>query len=75
MNVVEFPKQNLADIPLTLRNLADRIEKGEVGTIENMVWILSAEDGALSVGLVGASPSPVETTYYLCAYAQKSLLE
>ena len=75
MNVVEFPKQNLTDIPLTLRNLADQIEKGEMGVAKNVVWILSTEDEVVTMGLSGVTHSPRETMYYLMGVAQSCLVE
>jgi exopolysaccharide biosynthesis protein len=64
MNIVEFPKSGISDIPERLRNLADLIESGaKEGTvigIENaktLVWITVDEYGEFEIGALGYCPS------------------
>ncbi len=44
MKVVEFPKQNMNDIPLQLRKLADYIESGECKTNHVLAIVSQVED-------------------------------
>lgn len=47
---------NLHDIPGTLRCLADRIEAGEYGQAQALVWVLDAEN--IDVGFAGLGAHP-----------------
>lgn len=73
LNVVDFPKQNLADVPTTLRTLADNIEKGEFGECLSLAWVMDQGDGVVAVGLIGHSQSPGPHAYYLLGLGQRSL--
>lgn len=43
MNIVEFPKPSLHDIPQMLRNIADDIEAGEFGNALSGVMMLETD--------------------------------
>ena len=45
MNVIEFPKPSLHDIPAMLRNIADDIEAGEMGETVSGVMLIESTDG------------------------------
>jgi hypothetical protein len=43
MNIVEFPKPSLHDIPQMLRNIADDIEAGDFGSVQSGVMLLETD--------------------------------
>lgn len=47
--LVNFPRTNLADVPLQLRRLADRIESGEEPASDHAIVVLEHASGGLSV--------------------------
>ena len=64
MNIVEFPKIGVSDIPTGLRNLADLIEQGAqegvilgISDAKTLVWVTVNEAGDLSIGALGHCPS------------------
>lgn len=73
MNIVEFPKNNLADIPQSLRHLAESIEKGERGACHKLAWVIDEGNGVISVGLLGHSLEPGAVAYYMLGLAQRNL--
>ena len=50
MNVIEFPKPSLHDIPQMLRNIADDIEAGQFGAPVSGVMVLESEDSLYNFG-------------------------
>ena len=76
LKVLAFPEKNLADVPATLRRLADDIEKGELGKVSSLAWVCSestAEQMNLHVGLMGEAQDSVALAYYMLALAQRKL--
>jgi hypothetical protein len=65
LKIVDFPSQNISDIPNALRTLADNIEAGEFGDAHNMAWVIDQGDGEISVGLLGQSAEPRTNAYFL----------
>lgn len=72
--VVELPTTPLQDIPAMLRNLAESIESGELGTVSQLAYVLDVGEGAVDVGLMGQSHSPGTEAYFLLACGQKHIL-
>lgn len=73
MNIVDFPKHNIADIPQTLRNLADSIEQGEYGEAHALVWVIDCGSADIAVGLIGQTAEPGAAAYYMLGLAQREL--
>lgn len=59
---------NLQDIPLTLRNLADAIERGEFGKVIAVAWTLDSEE-CYSLGMAGGG-HPSDAHLYFSVAAQ-----
>lgn len=60
---------NLQDIPGTLRNLADQIEKGEFGKVEALAWTLDCTEG-YALGMIGGGhPSEAHLLFSVAASA------
>lgn len=60
---------NLQDIPGTLRNLADQIEKGEFGAVEAVAWTLDSDTG-YALGMAGGGhPSEAHLLFSVAASA------
>lgn len=72
--VVELPTTPLQDIPAMLRNLAESIESGELGTVSQIAYVLDIGDGMVDVGLMGRSASPGTEAYFLLACGQKKIM-
>lgn len=73
LNVVQFPEQDLSDIPATLRRLADGIEKGEYGDCHHIAWVCDEGNSVISVGLCGQSPEPGAVAHYMLAMGMRKL--
>lgn len=74
MEVIQFPKINLEDIPEGLRNLAEVVEKRELnipGPMVSLVWVGVDEQGMLCAGCLGKNPNRYELAGYLQAAAMK----
>lgn len=56
--IIAFPARIGDDIPSQLRDLADRVESGEFGTVHSVTWVADCGDFRVEVGLVGNSPLP-----------------
>lgn len=50
MNVIEFPKPSLHDIPQMLRNIADDIEAGSFGAPVSGVMVLESDESLYNFG-------------------------
>lgn len=71
LNVISI-KPPTNDIPASLRALADGIEKDEFGYVKNLAWVLDG-DTILANGILGTSPDPDQTAYYLFGLAQREI--
>lgn len=72
--VVELPCTPVQDIPAMLRNLANRVESGELGAVSQIAYVLDIGDGIVDVGLMGRSASPGTEAYFLLACGQKKIM-
>lgn len=72
--VVELPCTPVQDIPAMLRNLANRVESGDFGTVANIAYVMDIGEGSIDVGLMGQSASPGTEAYFLLACGQKHIL-
>lgn len=72
--LVEFPGNTVANVPEMLRNLADSIENNELGTVQQLAYVIDTGCGVMDVGLLGKSVSPGPEAYLLFACAQKHIL-
>ena len=64
MNIVEFPKCGVSDIPTGLRELADLIEHGAkegivlgISDAKTLVWITTNGRGDIEIGAMGHCPT------------------
>lgn len=74
LKVVEFPNQPACqNIPEALRELAQTIENGGYENAYNLVWAIDCGDGRVEVGLLGQTPSPAITAYFLLGLAKRRL--
>jgi hypothetical protein len=74
LNVIELPSRDLSDVPRTLRELAERIESGDLaGKVHNVAWAADAGGGDIRVGLCGAAPEPGATAHFLLALGMRRL--
>lgn len=72
--VVQIPCTTVQDIPGMLRNLAESIESGELGTVSQLAYVLDVGEGTVDVGLMGQSHSPGTEAYFLLACGQKKIM-
>lgn len=72
MELIEFPHSAVQDIPTGLRNLADKIEAGDVAP-HNIVWVMDEGDGEIGVGLLGRAAAPGAEAHLLLAVAMRRL--
>jgi hypothetical protein len=69
LQVIDWPKVSLQDIPAKLRQMADRIEDGTITDCDAAVLILRVEDGECTVhGFGNADPS---LGYWMCGRAMR----
>lgn len=73
MKLLDLPTRDLADLPKSLRNLADAIEAGEYDDAYHLAWCIDCGDGRIEVGLIGQTPEPGAIAHYLFALAQRKL--
>lgn len=71
--ILHLPDRDLTDVPRTLRELADSIERGEYGDGHNVAWAVDCGDSRVECGLAGAAPEPGATAHLLFAIAQRKL--
>ena len=71
--VVKIDTGNLGNIPLTLRNLADDIERGELGEVKQLAFVYESSDG-IHAGLIGLSGNWEADAYLLYARAQNFIV-
>lgn len=84
-NVKQFklvtPEVNVAesDIPQALRNLADDIDTASEyefgGKVTKLVWVAFTDEGAMSIGFLGKSPSIAAETSLLLQRANLIVVE
>lgn len=72
MNVIEMPRASVADVVEGLRALADKLESDEV-VAHNLAWIIDKGDGVIDIGLLGQSPQPATTAYFLMGLGKRRL--
>lgn len=75
LNVISFPERNLADVPASLRRMADAIDQGKYGDVNNIAWVIDCGDSEIRLGLFGAAPEPAMTAYYLLGVGMRKLEE
>ena len=75
LHVVPLNSGNLADIPASLRKLADEIECGEHGAVTHFSWVLDADFEPVKVGLIGRAESPDAVCIGLFEIAKHRLIE
>lgn len=73
LNVVPFPYQNVGDVPVGLRRLADDIEAGKYLDAHLCGWVIDCGDGRVEIGLLGQTAEPGAVGYYLFGLAQRKL--
>lgn len=73
LNVVQLPDTDIRDVPRSLRELADGIERGDYGDAHIVAWICDMGNGEVAVGLAGGSASPGAESHLLFAKAQRVL--
>ncbi len=73
VSVVELRKTSLQDVPGQLRNMADRIERGEYGEVVSLAWIVHNGEKPLPIGLFGASANPAAEGHLLFAIGMRQL--
>lgn len=73
-HIVQFPISNIGNIPDGLRDLADRIDSGDLGAAHQLVWVVDAGDGDIQLGLLGRSASPGAEAHLLISSAQIRIL-
>lgn len=71
LQVVQFPRPSLADIPQKLRDLAAAIEAGDHGEAAVSVVVLQGSEGVEIFGFGSEADGTV--AHYLLAVAQRKL--
>ena len=71
-NVVEMPRSSVASVVDGLRALADKLEADGV-VAHNLAWVLDGGDGNIEMGLLGPSPQPATTAYFLLGLGKRRL--
>ena len=75
IKLVQLPKRDLCNLPLSLRNLADSIESGSFGDAHNLFWVIDCGDGRIEIGLLGQCADYSATAYLLNGLARKKIEE
>jgi len=74
LKVVQFPDRPACqNLPDALRELAESIEGGNYDAAHNLVWAIDCGDGRVEIGLLGQSPQPATTAYFLLGLAKRRL--
>lgn len=73
MNIVEFPGNDIADIPRGLRALADSIEAEGFGDAHHVAWVIDEGNGSIAIGMLGKAAEPGAIAHFLFALAQRRL--
>lgn len=60
------------DISGVLRLMADQIDRGEYGAVQNIAWVMD-HDGEVDAGLLGPAGEIGPTAHLLFAIAQRKL--
>lgn len=71
--LVQFPAQDIRDVPQKLRTLAEDIEAGRYDDAHNLAWVIDCGSARVECGLLGAAAEPGLTAHYLFAVAQRKL--
>lgn len=74
VKVVEFPVNHLQDISAQLRQLADEIEAGDYGQVNQLAYVADCGADNIQVGLMGQSTSAGAEAYLLFGVGQKKVL-
>jgi len=72
-NVINFPAKDTADIPNTLRTLADAIECGDYDNALYLGWVIDCGGSRIELGLIGKATEPAAEAHFLFALAQRKL--
>lgn len=73
LRVIEFPDKDIADIPGTLRKLADQIEAGDYDDAYNLAWVMDCGNSRIEIGMMGKAPEPGALAHFLFALGQRKL--
>ncbi len=73
--LVDFPVSCVHDMTNALRRIADRIDAGEYGDVQNVMWVIDCGGKRVELGLLGPAPEPVSAGYFLLGAAQRKLGE
>lgn len=73
LKVIEFPGNDIGELPRALRSLADQIEAGEYGDAHNLAWVVDCGAGRIEIGLLGQTAEPGAIAHYLFALGQRKL--
>lgn len=71
--LLKLPERNIQDIPRALRTLADQVEKGELGNVRAIVWVVDVPDAPVELGLIGACAEVAPTAHLLLGKAMRAL--
>lgn len=71
--LITLPDRDIRDIPRALRDLADSIEAGKYGRAYNLAWVMDCGDKRIEVGLLGASPKPAPTAYFMLGLGMRRI--
>ena len=72
MKVIEMPRASAIDVVEGLRALADRLESDGF-VAHNLAWVVDMGDGNIDMGLLGQSPQPATTAYFLLGLGKRKL--
>lgn len=72
MKIVDFPGNDISDIPRGLRALADSIEAKGFGDAHHVAWVID-EGGTIAFGMLGKCAEPGAVAHFLFALGQREL--
>ena len=69
--VKKLPVENIADIPASLRTLADQIEAGNFDDAHNLGWVIDCGNARIEIGMAGAASAPGAEAHLLFSIAAR----
>jgi hypothetical protein len=71
--VAQLPGTYPRSIADELREIADRIERGEFGAVYSVTWVADCGGGQVQVDFIGPSPLPGAAAHLSLALAMRKL--
>ena len=71
--IVAFHFHAGQSIAAQLRDMAERFESGDYGTVHSVTWVADVDGGRIEVGFIGNSPLPEAAAHLSLALGMRKL--